>query len=132
MNMRKFLLLIIYVAIVGIIGCEKPLLGYAELQEYYEESMHLGEATRDSVMSFSGKVQYFVDLHPDAVEEPVYLEIRKNIRLVLGLTDSSWGDDITITFGGNYQEGNGNDSDHVVTGNIEIDTTWAGVTDITF
>lgn len=115
-------------------SCEKPQLHYAELEAYYAESQNLGAAPRDSVLRFYKKVQSFVTINPDAKEDPLYPEIRRNISLVLSLTDSSWGEDITITFGGTAggtNNGTG-DSATVSSGNIDIDTAWAGYTYIQF
>ena len=124
---------------LGFASCEKPQLRYAELEAYYAESQNLEAAPRDSVLRFYRKVQSFVTINPDAKEDPLYPEIRRNISLVLSLTDSSWGEDITITFGGSADgTNNGNsgstatDSATVSSGNIDIDTTWAGYTYMQF
>ena len=124
---------------LGFASCEKPQLHYAELEAYYAESQNLEAAPRDSVLRFYRKVQSFVTINPDAKEDPLYPEIRRNISLVLSLTDSSWGEDITITFGGTADGGNNGtggstaaDSATVSSGNIDIDTTWAGYTYMQF
>jgi DNA mismatch repair protein MutS2 len=74
------------------------------------------------------KVQGFVTRNPDATGDPLYPKIKSNISLSLRLTDSSWGEDRTITFGGDTTGGNTSqtDSGTVTYGNVVIDTVWAG------
>jgi hypothetical protein len=101
---------------------------YAELEAYYAESQQLSAAPRDSILRFSRKVQGFVTRNPDAAGDPLYPKIKSNISLSLRLTDSSWGEDRTITFGGDTTGGNTSqtDSGTVTYGNVVIDTVWAG------
>ena len=101
---------------------------YAELEAYYEESLHLDVAPRDSVVRFSQKVQGFVQQNPDAADDPLYPEIQDKISLCLRLTSSSWGEDRTITFGGTATGDSNNvtDSGTVTVGNTTINTTWGG------
>ena len=88
---------------LGFSSCEQPRLHYAELEAYYAESQQLSASPRDSNVRFSRKVQGFVTRNPDATEDPLYPKIKSNISLSLRLTDSSWGEDRTITFGGDRQ-----------------------------
>jgi len=109
-------------------SCEKPLLHDEELEAYYQESLHLDAAPRDSVVRFSQKVESYAKINPEASEDPLYTEIQEKIRLCLRLTDSSWGEDRTITFGGTATGGGDNvsDSGSVTYGSITINTTWGG------
>jgi hypothetical protein len=115
---------------LSLASCEKPLLHDEELEAYYQESLHLDAAPRDSVVRFSCKVQQYVSINPDATEDPLYTEIQEKIRLCLRLTDSSWGEDRTITFGGTATGDSNNvpDSGTVTSGSIVVDTAWAGHT----
>ena len=98
------------------------------MEVYYAESLTLEASPRDSVLRFHGKVQHFVTTHPAATDDPLYPDIRQNIRLALILTDPSWEgeDDITFIFG---DSANGTNNG---TGGIGIDTTWAGYTYMNF
>ena len=49
---------------LGFASCEKPYLHDEELEAYYEESLHLDMAPRDSVIRFSSKVQQYVSINP--------------------------------------------------------------------
>ncbi|MCR5643301.1 MAG: hypothetical protein K6G32_08205 [Prevotella sp.] len=119
---------------LGFSSCEQPRLHYAELEAYYAESQQLSAAPRDSIVRFSRKVQGFITRNPDATGDPLYPKIKSNISLSLRLTDSSWGEDRTITFGGDTTGGNTSqtDSGTVTYGNVVIDTTWAGHKTVSF
>ncbi len=75
---------------------------YAEMQDYYTESIRLPQVTIDSVTLFSRKVDTFVGLHPDATDDPLYPQIRNNIRQAsLRFTievDTAWNGEIHIVY----------------------------------
>lgn len=131
---RVFMYLFLLLLPLGFSSCEQPRLHYAELEAYYAESQQLSAAPRDSIVRFSRKVQGFVTRNPDATEDPLYPKIKSNISLSLRLTDSSWGEDRTITFGGDTTGGNTSqtDSGTVTYGNVVIDTVWAGHNTVSF
>lgn len=57
------------------------------MRAFHAESEHLRDASADSVARFSRKVKTFVDEHPDAVEDPIYDIILRNIDMAsLGFT----------------------------------------------
>ena len=61
-------------------ACEKDMMRYEEIKAYHAESKHLPEVTADSVNRFTLKVDAFVAVYPDAAEDPLYPEIRQNIK----------------------------------------------------
>ena len=65
-------------------SCEKDVQyeGYPEMHEYYVESCGLGDdaVDIDSITRFSGKVDNFVTVNPDAKETSYYPLIQKNIK----------------------------------------------------
>lgn len=65
-------------------ACEKEssaALPYADtLQSYYIESTHLGEATADSISTFTAKVNALTASWPEVKDEPQYPRIVENIR----------------------------------------------------
>ena len=78
-------------------------LRYAEMQDFYVESQTLPEVSLDSVDRFSGKVDGFVGVHPDAVDDPLYPKIQDNIRsasirITITVEDAAWKDTLYYTF----------------------------------
>ena len=94
-----FVLLLLALLLFG--SCEKEVLRYAEMEQYYEESIGLAQTSPDSISSFSRKVDAFVTLYPAAKEDPLYPEIKANIRqawLNIRINGGVWGDDKNIGF----------------------------------
>ena len=88
---------------VGLVftSCEKAVLHYAEMRQYYQESTVLAQTSQDSINRFSKKVDGFVNLHPLAKEDPLYPEIEQNIsraRLIIRIDGEVWDDDVHIEF----------------------------------
>ena len=87
---------------LAVSSCEKEILHYAEMREYYQESTALAQTSLDSIRRFSHKVDGFVEVHPSAKEDPLYPEIEENIRkariTIQIQIDDTWGDDIHIGF----------------------------------
>lgn len=70
------LLLLVFIA-----SCSKEdEVHFVEISEYYAESCHLDQATQDSIVRFSQKVDAFVIAHPLAKEDPLYARILHNIQ----------------------------------------------------
>ena len=96
-TLKTFLLVLL-----AFIACEKEIPHYAEMQAYYQESVNLAQTSLDSISRFSNKVDGFVEVHPSAKEDPLYPEIKENIRkariTIQIQIDDTWGDDIHLDF----------------------------------
>ncbi len=81
---------------------DSDTIRYAEIQDYYTESMNLTQVTTDSVYRFTDKVQSFIYLHPDAYDDPLIPQIEANIRKAcLNMTitvDPNWDGEIHINY----------------------------------
>ena len=95
-----FLCLLVLPLLMG--SCEKELVRYAEMVQLHQESCGLPEVTADSVGRFTQKVDAFVTRHPAAREDPLYPDIRQNIRaasLRLNITvEEEWDGEYNYNF----------------------------------
>ena len=95
-------MLLLFLLLPALTGCGDEALRYAEMEEFYVESRTLPEVSLDSVNRFSGKVDGFVEVHPDAVDDPLYPRIQENIRSAsvrVGFTATTdWQDYVDVQF----------------------------------
>ena len=66
--------------LAALTGCESDMVRYDEIRQYHQESKTLQQVESDSVNRFTQKVDAFVVVHADAVDDPLYPEIRQNIE----------------------------------------------------
>lgn len=69
-----------------------------EISEYYAESCHLDQATQDSIVRFSRKVDAFVTANPQAKEDPLYPRILHNIQTSSFTLNTEWNGETEIKF----------------------------------
>ena len=83
-------------------SCQKEVQRYDEMRLYHGESLTLHQVQADSVVRFSDKVNAFVAHYPAAAEDPLYPEIRANIRAALvtfSITvDDEWDGEIHLEY----------------------------------
>ena len=83
-------------------SCEKEVQRYDEMRLYHGESLTLHQVQADSVVRFSDKVNAFVAHYPAAAEDPLYPEIRANIRAALVTftitVDDEWDGEIHLEY----------------------------------
>ena len=96
-------MLLPFLLLPALTGCGDDALRYVEMEEFYVESRMLPEVSLDSVNRFSGKVDSFVGVHPDAVDDPLYPKIQDNIRsasirITITVEDAAWKDTLYYTF----------------------------------
>ncbi len=82
--MKKLLLSVASVLILGLAYYgEKPLLtqnSLPEMKEFYDESLYLDQMSPDSVESYIVKVKGFTITRPNAKYDPLYSDIKDNIK----------------------------------------------------
>ena len=71
---------------------------FVEISEYYAESCHLDQATQDSIVRFSQKVDAFVAANPQAKEDPLYPRILHNIQVSGFNLNTDWDGENNVTF----------------------------------
>jgi len=82
--MKKLLLSVATVLLIGLAYYgEKPLLTQSslpEMKEFYEESLYLDQVSPDSVENYIIKVKGFTITKPNAKYDPLYTDIKDNIK----------------------------------------------------
>lgn len=82
--MKKLLLSVAAVLLLGLAYYgEKPLLtqnSLPEMEEFYNESLHLDQMSPDSVDNYIIKVKGFTISKPNAKYDPLYSDIKENIK----------------------------------------------------
>ena len=92
---RAFLCLLFLVALAS---CSNDDVHFVEISEYYAESCHLDQATQDSIVRFSQKVDAFVTANPEAKEDPLYPRILHNIQTSTFTLNTEWNGENNVTF----------------------------------
>ena len=73
-----------------------------EMKAFYQESITLPSVTTDSVNRFSVKVNDFIEVNPEALDDPLYPKIMSNIktatlRITITINDE-WDGETHINF----------------------------------
>lgn len=69
-----------------LVGCEKMTVTQVttpEMGALYQEALKLGSVESDSVKRFAEKLDYFIQTHPGAENEPLYSGILVNLDLFM-------------------------------------------------
>jgi hypothetical protein len=100
--MKTILTLMAALVLTVLTSCEKEVQRYDEMRLYHGESLTLHQVQADSVVRFSDKVKAFVARYPAAAEDPLYPEIRANIRAALVTftitVDDEWDGEIHLEY----------------------------------
>ncbi len=100
--MKTILTLMAALVLTVLTSCQKEVQRYDEMRLYHAESLTLHQVQADSVVRFSDKVNAFVARYPAAAEDPLYPEIRANIRAALvtfSITiDDEWDGEIRVEY----------------------------------
>jgi hypothetical protein len=100
--MKTILTLMAALVLTVLTSCQKEVQRYDEMRLYHGESLTLHQVQADSVVRFSDKVNAFVAHYPAAAEDPLYPEIRANIRAALvtfSITvDDEWDGEIRVEY----------------------------------
>jgi len=100
--MKTILTLMAALVLTVLTSCEKEVQRYDEMRLYHGESLTLHQVSADSVVRFSDKVKAFVARYPAAAEDPLYPEIRANIRAALVTftitVDDEWDGETYISY----------------------------------
>lgn len=93
---RAFLCLLLTTIVMA--SCSNNEVHFVEISEYYAESCHLDQATQDSIVRFSRKVDAFVTANPQAKEDPLYPRILHNIQTSSFTLNTEWNGETEIKF----------------------------------
>ena len=100
--MKTILTLMAALVLTVLTSCQKEVQRYDEMRLYHGESLTLHQVQADSVVRFSDKVNAFVARYPAAAEDPLYPEIRANIRAALVTftitVDDEWDGETYISY----------------------------------
>jgi hypothetical protein len=100
--MKTILTLMAALVLTVLTSCQKEVQRYDEMRLYHGESLTLHQVQADSVVRFSDKVNAFVARYPAAAEDPLYPEIRANIRAALVTftitVDDEWDGEIRVEY----------------------------------
>ena len=100
--MKTILTLMAALVLTVLTSCQKEVQRYDEMRLYHAESLTLHQVQADSVVRFSDKVNAFVARYPAAAEDPLYPEIRANIRAALVTftitVDDEWDGETYISY----------------------------------
>jgi len=75
-----------------LVGCEKMTITQVttpEMGTLYQEALKLGSVESDSVKRFAEKLDYFIQTHPGAENDPLYSGILVNLDLFMNAPNAN-------------------------------------------
>lgn len=80
---RAFLCLCLIVSAFFLGSCQQEEVRTTGMQQLYQESQHLNQASLDSIDSFTTKLGDYINAHPSVLEDELYEPLINNINLSL-------------------------------------------------
>ena len=80
---RAFLCLCLIVSAFFLGSCQQEETHISGMQQLYQESQHLNQASLDSIDSFTTKLGVYINAHPSVLEDELYEPLINNINLSL-------------------------------------------------
>ena len=110
---RAFLCLCLIVSTFILGSCQQEETPISGMQQLYQESQHLNQASLDSIDSFTTKLGDYINAHPSVLEDELYESLINNINLSL----APYGYCVKVT---------------TVNVSVKVETDWKGEKFINF